>query len=295
MTKTEGSCKGMESSENSMLRPLWDALLDVYCEFAKLCDANGLKHYVVEGNAIGALRHGGFIPWDDDFDVAMPRPDYERLRKICQTGLPSHLKLLDWRSAPEMQYMMGKIQDCREKLVHEVEGKIGRMLADGIYIDILVIDAMPDGRLKRKAYKLNRRIHDAIRRRWGTPFADWRWRGKIIWLLGWLFSWILGVGSKAEAYSAAEKFMKSVRFGSTGTTWREGASPRTTNMEIPARVWNGVKMVSFEGLSVPIPAGYDEYLRMQYGDYMTPPKQCFRKSTHARTAYSPWWKGPTKL
>ena len=64
------------------MRPLWDAVLSVYDEFARVCTANGLCFFVGEGNAIGALRHGGFIPWDDDMDVMMPRPDYERFRKI---------------------------------------------------------------------------------------------------------------------------------------------------------------------------------------------------------------------
>ena len=66
------------------MRPIWDALLHVYEEFARVCDENNLRYYLAEGSAIGALRHKGFIPWDDDLDVIMPRPDYERFRQIRQ-------------------------------------------------------------------------------------------------------------------------------------------------------------------------------------------------------------------
>ena len=275
------------------MRPLWDAILDVYDEFAKVCTANGLRFFVGEGNAIGALRHGGFIPWDDDMDVMMPRPDYESFREICSAALPPHLKHLDWRNVPEHLYMFGKVQDCREDVLHEVERKIGRRLADGIYVDILVIDGMPDGRLSRSAYKARRSAASCMRRRFTSGLKDWRWRGKFAWLAGWVAAKALGVKNRDGAFDFAERAMKSAPFDGAKTTWREGALARTTKMEIPARVWQGSAMVKFEGREVPLPAGYDEYLRMQYGDYMTPPAKAGRVSTHERREYSPWYLGPT--
>ena len=276
------------------MRPLWDAVLNVYDEFAKVCDANGLRYYVGEGNAIGALRHGGFIPWDDDMDVMMPRPDYEKFKKLAVDILPPHLKLLDWRNVPEHQYMFGKLQDCRENVVREVERKIGRIIADGIYIDILVIDGMPNGGVAQSIYKIRRYFATCMRRCFTSKLGDWHWRGKIVWLVGRFAATMWGVKDRDDAFDFAERAMMSASFDCAAVTWREGALARTTNMEIPARVWQGRAMARFEGRDVPLPAGYDEYLRMQYGDYMTPPAKAERVSTHVRTKHSPWWLGPTR-
>ena len=277
------------------MRPLWNAVLDVYDEFAKMCAANGLRFFVGEGNAIGALRHGGFIPWDDDMDVMMPRPDYERFRQICSTALPSYLKHLDWRNVPEHPYMFGKLQDCREDVVRDVERKVGRILADGIYIDILVIDGMPNGCFARSMYKARRYVASCMRRRFTSGLCDWHWRGKIVWTIGWIAAHLCGVKGRDDAFDYAETQMKSASFDGAKLTWREGALARTTKMEIPARVWQGSAIVKFEGRDVPLPAGYDEYLRMQYGDYMMPPAKANRVSTHERTEHSPWWLGPTRI
>ena len=77
------------------LRPLWDALYEIYEEFAKICDKHGLRYYAFAGTLLGAIRHNGFIPWDDDLDVAMPRPDYEKFIQISKTELPRHLNFVD--------------------------------------------------------------------------------------------------------------------------------------------------------------------------------------------------------
>ena len=61
---------------------LQDKMLDILKYFIKICDENGLRYWAGGGTCLGALRHGGFIPWDDDLDIFMPRPDYERLYKI---------------------------------------------------------------------------------------------------------------------------------------------------------------------------------------------------------------------
>ena len=57
------------------LKPIWEAILEIYDEFCKICDRHGLRYYVTDGNALGAVRHKGFIPWDDDIDLAMSSED----------------------------------------------------------------------------------------------------------------------------------------------------------------------------------------------------------------------------
>ncbi len=69
-------------------------MLDIYKVFAAICEKHSLRHYVAFGTALGAVRHKGFIPWDDDIDIMMPQPDYEHLIEIAPKELPEELQFL---------------------------------------------------------------------------------------------------------------------------------------------------------------------------------------------------------
>ena len=73
--------------ENTELRALQLDEVTVLDELDRICKKHGLRYYLTAGTLLGAVRHGGFIPWDDDIDVAMPREDYDRLYRICKTEL----------------------------------------------------------------------------------------------------------------------------------------------------------------------------------------------------------------
>lgn len=137
----------MRSDDRFGMRPVWDAILEVYDAFAKVCDKNGLRYYVSDGGALGAVRHGGFIPWDDDLDVSMPREDYEKFIELSKTELPPHLKFVNWKNTPEFTLLFGKVQDSREDKIRAIEEKTGRMLSNGVYIDIFPIDGYPNDSL----------------------------------------------------------------------------------------------------------------------------------------------------
>ena len=114
------------------LRPVWDATLEVYKAVAALCDKHHLRYYVTYGCALGAVRHRGFIPWDDDFDMSMPREDYQRFIALATKELPPYLKFVNWRNTPEFSMLCGKIQDVREDRIKSIEKSCGRLLSNGI-------------------------------------------------------------------------------------------------------------------------------------------------------------------
>ena len=84
---------------NKDIRNIQQILLDMYRELDKLCEKYDLKIFLTGGSVLGAIRHKGFIPWDDDMDVALPRDDYEKLIGIAEKELPEHLKIV-WISRP---------------------------------------------------------------------------------------------------------------------------------------------------------------------------------------------------
>ena len=79
--------------ENQELRKLQMIELDILKVVASICDTHGLKYYLAEGTLLGAVRHAGFIPWDDDIDVVIPREDYEKFIRLAKTELPEYMGL----------------------------------------------------------------------------------------------------------------------------------------------------------------------------------------------------------
>lgn len=120
-------------------------ILDIYKEFKKVCDENNLRYFANGGTAIGAVRHQGFIPWDDDLDLMMPRPDYDAFLKIAEDRLPGHLKIINGEKHTDAYWMFAKVHNINTSF-------LDRMVLDanqpnnfwGIYIDIMTLDGIPD-------------------------------------------------------------------------------------------------------------------------------------------------------
>ena len=98
-----------EIKPDPRLRPLWDAMLEVYKAFAAICDKHGLRYCADCGTALGAVRHGGFIPWDDDMDIQMPRLDYEKFASLAQQELPMGYAWIDRFNCRDYDNGFGKV------------------------------------------------------------------------------------------------------------------------------------------------------------------------------------------
>ena len=113
-------------------------LVEILQEFHQFCHRENLRYSLYAGSLIGALRHQGFIPWDDDIDVLMPREDYERLFQLYHTSPhPAHLELNDSRTRPDYFYPFMKLEDTRTIMV----GKGKERVRIGLHIDIFLLTA----------------------------------------------------------------------------------------------------------------------------------------------------------
>ena len=119
-----------------------------------LCIENNLHYSLCYGSLIGAIRHNGFIPWDDDMDIVMPRPDYEKIIKIINDQ-KNDFKLLDCRLQKDYYYPFAKLIDTTTLIE---EGQPRKINGYGIYIDIFPEDGLPNNQLKREKYwkKINK-------------------------------------------------------------------------------------------------------------------------------------------
>lgn len=277
------------------LCPVWEAILDVYNEFRSICDRHSLRYYITDGTAIGAVRHNGFIPWDDDFDLSMPREDYEKFIEIAKDELPQHLKFVNWKNTPELTMMVGKIQDVRRDRIIAIEEQIGRMLPGGIYIDIFPIDGYPESRLEIFWVRLVTSILSSIIRFRCMSLKQQSRKGCIVWFLGACWSTLMPWMTHKRCMNICEGFLLRHPFETSRNTGR--ASLRITLLNrtpLAKTVWGEPIRHEFCGLQVPLPHGFDTYLRALYGDYMQPPPIEKRQPGHVYSWRCPWWLGPTR-
>lgn len=117
------------------IKVVQERCLNIAIEFDAICKKHGIPYYMIGGTMLGAVRHGGFIPWDDDMDLGVPREYYEKLLSILKKELPHNLRLLTSLSG-EVLYDSAKIEDTTTEIIEK--GKEDR--PSGIFIDIFPID-----------------------------------------------------------------------------------------------------------------------------------------------------------
>lgn len=126
---------------------LQSRLLDMFQWFHEVCEDNNLRYYAIGGTALGTMRHKGFIPWDDDVDVGMPRADYEKLEQLlCEEPNERYFLETPRTEAADYFYPFSKIYDTQTTLVENTRMKIRR----GIYLDVFPLDGIGESEEESK-------------------------------------------------------------------------------------------------------------------------------------------------
>ena len=141
-SRTEYIKKSELTLTPEQLRKLQMTELEILIEFDRICRKNNIPYSLACGTLLGAVRHKGFIPWDDDIDVWMLRKDYERFCRICKKDLSPKFFFQNWRTDPYFNSAYGKLRKKGTRYVRIGQEKM--KYKDGIYIDILPLDSMPD-------------------------------------------------------------------------------------------------------------------------------------------------------
>ena len=249
---------------------LKNILLSMLDEFILICKKYDLKYTLLGGSVLGAIRHGGIIPWDDDIDVGMPRSDYEKLLSIADNVLGTKYKLVSAYNDKDYVYPFAKLFDNETTLVEFKDF----FYLGGIYIDIFPLDGIPKNtnlRIK-KIWKIRYAATNLILAKFSSEYKKhyfFRYLAYKVIFRG--FNNALKICNKiARKYPYSKQYDIANYFGA----WRE--------KEISDYSWfNPLIEVTFEGRKVWIPNNYDAYLTKLYGDYMTPPPIEKRKSHHS--------------
>lgn len=257
----------MELSKEQLQR-LKECERDMLAAFVAVCDKHKIKYTLQGGTLLGAVRHQGFIPWDDDVDVSLPRDEYERFISLAQSEFPSYYFLQTKDTDKEYPNNFAKIRDSRTTFIETSARNLN--INHGAYIDIFPIDYYPDG-FKAKLFELKKKLLT-----WRINTAFYMPHMSLKSKIATVISCIL-YPSRRKAIEKREKLFSSVqpseRIVNNSGAWLE--------KEIIPRQWCEETMdMTFEGIKVKGSAKYDEWLTFVYGDYMQLPPEKDRKGHH---------------
>lgn len=252
---------------SQQMKKVWNIEMNILVKLLEICNRHNLRVFIESGSLLGAIRHKGFIPWDDDIDVEMFREDYDKLLQIApnEFEVPFHFQ----SAYSEKGYYRGHAQVRFDgtAMIIPSEAKFGYDFHQGIFVDIFVIDGVPDTQEEIETighegvmildYLWNRHY---IRKRVDSPHYEH-------------YKHILGEKTKwsdEKLYGYFEDLMR--KNSVTGSKYCGQYSfnlPQQT-LKRDRHCYDNIIYVPFERIEVPIPARFDELLTEQYGDYMKP-------------------------
>jgi len=252
--------------------------MEIVKEVVRICDQYGLMYYMLGGTMLGAIRHKGFIPWDDDVDLGMPRNDYEKFLEIASDELSSHLKIVNYRTDPKYQYYITRVLDTQTKVIEERIGNDSKYTHASI--DIFPIDGTPNNRFLRKIYFLRVLYHralmslcykDSIDRKRKRSFGE-----KV-------FLWIMErlpiekITTPYKQKCIIDRLLRSQDVNKSKYIGNIMGAYRTREI-VPAQYYGKGKYYQFEDMQLRGLEMYHEYLTHTYGDYMQLPPEDKRKT-----------------
>lgn len=225
----------------------------------KVCREHGLHYYIYDGTMLGAVRHGGFIPWDDDLDIAMPREDYEQFIAHANEWLPQPFEFIAYELDATYPLPFGKVQDASTTLIERPH----LPYLGGLYIDVFPIDGVPENSLLRRLHLVR---YDVLKKAVYMAYRDpyRHGHGPSCWLP--LFCrHVLG---QQRLQRMTRRLLRKYPFADSRfvCVFDDGF-----HGVIPKQVLGQPTPVQFEGHEVMGVEHSDAYLTHMYGDYMTPP------------------------
>lgn len=247
--------------------------LKVLKEVISICESHNLKYYAYGGTALGAVRHGGFIPWDDDIDIAMFREDYDKLLKILDSELSDEYYVLNLYTHEKYYSTFTKV--CLKGTEFKEEGSLPILYKQGIFIDIFPLDNVPKSKIKRKLYFREYDFHYHLLL---NSIFKIETPNKISSFIHSVIHNFLNFYPKREG--VVKRFMKYMARYNNKTNFVTVHPSRVDFLKFgrngffDKRDFEPSKNVKFEDIEINIPYDYDKILTTYYGDYMTiPPKE----------------------
>lgn len=265
--------KPIEFTEDQ-LRQLQLKELEGLLYFKDFCEENNLLFYFCGGCCIGSLRNGGFVPWDDDIDIFMPRKDYEKLSRIWKKrSKDSRYVLLRTNSEVFTGNIFTTIVDTNYTCVKSNQAHLN--IPHGLVMDVFPLDGCPQG-FKRKMQKMWAMVYSLFL----AQVVPENHGGMLATGSKMLLSVFRGKKIREKIWRFAEKKMSKYKIADCDYITELCAGPGYMRCEYPKEAFASAVYKDFEGYKMPIPVGYDQYLKIAFGDYMALPSEDKRKPHH---------------
>lgn len=253
--------------------------LEILDVIADLCEELGLRYFLFYGTLIGAVRHQGYIPWDDDLDIMMPRKDHDILMEYLEKNIHKyeHLEIFNHEINAKYPYMITRISDKRYRIIMDNEKEYGM----GIFIDIYPFDGLGNTKEEALSYgmkgdRLSSLCYQATRKRYAVETTTSKFR-KLIKLPVFLFAKMCGKDffqNKLQKLARVKPYDDYKYVGCV--VWLSGGM-----RDIFLRKWfDDYVKLPFGEKEYRVPIEYDAFLKQVYGDYMTLPPEEERIGHH---------------
>lgn len=250
--------RSLKNYQKRHLREAQLRMLEILKAIRSVCDNNQITYWLDSGTLLGAVRHGGFIPWDDDIDICISRQDMARFVEAAQRELPANLFVQTTQTDPTVRMPMCKVRDLHSLIVEGADD-FSKPYAKGLYVDIFPMEPwpdLPDGlsrRLARGYCKANAILHS-------QHYYSWRSAAELFYF-----------GTKRAVFRCLWEICKGVV---RGRRWYSNVLENSGNgnRHLSATIFP-VGSIVFEGETFSAPADPDQYLRDLFGEYrMLPPE-----------------------
>ena len=253
--------------DEDVINHIKEVELMILKDFVEICDKNDIEYYLIYGTQIGAIRHQGFIPWDDDVDVLLFREDYEKFLKVMEGNPSEKYTIFDSRYDEEYFFQFGRMSLNGTYWAEYWDSQVSFKL--GIHIDLFILDNLPDNTIKRwlfiqKCYVLARLYSVSV-----LTFDDYSKIFSFLLNLTHKFLRTFGFGPKyfqKKLYKLFTKYNSNNGEYVTDLTLKERVIFKRTDFKPP-------KKALFEGIEMNIPNDDYNTLTPIYGDYMQLPPE----------------------
>ena len=261
---------------DEMRKKIWAIEIDLYLELEKVCKKHNLRFYAIGGSILGAVRHNGFIPWDDDMDVCMPREDYEKLCNICMNDFEPPYFLQTPKTDPGYYISFAKLRNSNTTCISMPFRNA--LFNQGVGIDIFPLDTIDINKAKETMFKINESImkcssymkigsEEYLTDRQMANFKKYR------------------TNNPMEEYYNIQDLAQSF-----GNTEYLGLNVCTVysykRLSWPKKCFEKTLLHKFENIQITLPQGWHEIMNICFGDYMKFPKVEERGNWHSNVFWN---------
>lgn len=256
--------------QNYSMKQIQSAILEVMSYVDNLCRDNKIEYYIMGGTALGAVRHQGFIPWDDDLDIFMTPDNYEKFKSVFQTQNDARFEIQEWRLGSNLlEY--AKVRMNGTTFI-EAGFRENRNMHHGVYVDIMILHKCPKNRIKQRLLFLFSRYVTAqalAERNW---IPKTRLQAIILRLVRLLPRYFLSRYCYKQIYRYDRQDVRDYEYGYflTKAKFRQAIFPREIFLE-PTDI-------AFENTKLLAPTDIRGYLKTRFGNYMALPPEDERKA-----------------